>query len=78
MSILDTTAASIIPVTPSDDANLPDGTCLGLLIAVAGNIKITDYNGKTNTIAVPEGVLPVKIIKVWAGETTATGISALY
>lgn len=73
------TYTHVITVTPSDSADLPNGACRGLLIGGAGNIKINDgLSNNTVTIAVPAGVLPLRVARVFSTDTTATGISALY
>lgn len=57
----------------SDSTDLPNDT-RGLIVGVAGNVKITDDKGVTDTYALPEGLFPVRIRRVWATGTTATGL----
>lgn len=72
-------ARDIIPVTPSDSADIVSGaaalgiTCKG----AAGNVVFVTVEGNTRTypIALNE-VLPVGITRVRASDTTATGIWA--
>ncbi len=64
-------------VTPADDADLtPTAKCL--LIATGGDIKITTEGGDEVTLTVPAGYLLVKVTRVWATGTTATGITAIW
>ena len=75
-------------VTPSDTADIPsvstqDGTgnngCV-LYVGVAGDVKVTTAGGDT---VVFTGLLagmfvPVQVLRVWATDTTATDIVALW
>lgn len=64
--------------TPNDGADLPNDT-RGLIVGVAGNIKITDDTGATDTFALPAGgPYPVRIRRVWATGTTATDLVGIY
>jgi len=60
-------------VTPSDSADLPDGTCRGLFVSVAGNISFVTSKGTSQSaIPVDAGFFPVSIKRVLATGTTAT------
>jgi hypothetical protein len=75
-------------VTPSDTVDIPsvstqDGTgnngCV-LYVGVAGDVKVTTAGGDT---VVFTGLLagmfvPVQVLRVWATDTTATDIVALW
>ena len=86
MSYIKLQAERAAAVTPSDSANIPPITggdnnvgCV-LYIGGAGNLKITTYGGDTVTL---NGVLagtfiPVNVVKVWATDTTATNVIALW
>ncbi len=76
-------------VTPNDDADLTlsggaitegsnNGACL--YIGTGGNIKVTMLGGQTVTfINVFDGTfMPIQVKKVWATDTDATDILALY
>lgn len=84
--LLSEPAAAIRVVTPNDGANLPSVTigstvrerASALLIAVAGDVRLVDAQGIESTVTVPAGLLPGEVIKVFAANTTATGITALY
>ena len=82
MSLIDDTtpARDIVPVTPSDTVDLPDGDCRGILVGVAGIVRITTVTGQDRTITLlMAGVVhPIRARRIWASTTTATGISAAY
>lgn len=73
-------------VTPSNTSNIPPITggdnnvgCV-LYVGGAGNLKVTTYGGDT---VIFNGVLagtfiPVNVVKVWASDTSATNIIALW
>ena len=65
-------------VVPSDTADLPIvATMLG--IGVGGLIKVTTAGGQTVSLTVtPMYLVPVRVVRVWATGTTASGIVALW
>ncbi len=79
-------AAAIRTVTPNDGADLPSVTigstvrtrASALMIAVAGDVRLVDAQGVESTNPYPVGLLPGEVRKVFATNTTATGITALY
>jgi hypothetical protein len=79
----DAPANDAAPVTPSDVTDLAY-VSRAILISVAGNIKVdtrgTDkYPGQTGVvIAVPAGVIPLRVSRIYATSTTATGITAIW
>ena len=71
-------ASYINVVAPSDTADLPT-TSRALNVATSGLVQITTVGGSTGTIYVAAGgVFPVRVSRVWATGTDATGIVALY
>jgi hypothetical protein len=68
------------PITPSDAADLADGIAEGLYVGVSGSVAINDPFGHAATFsAVPAGqVLPIKVRRLKATGTTATGIVGLW
>lgn len=70
------------PVTPSDSADLPNSTAIGLVALGAGNIAVQTPSGATATITIGAGVVGqpviIEVSRVLAAGTTATGIHALY
>jgi len=64
-------------ITPSDSATIT--VTRGLLVDVAGNVKVTYADGLVDTVALSAGMwhgMQVKVI--WETDTTATGIHAGY
>lgn len=65
-------------VTPSDSTDLAI-FARSLWVDVTGNIKITTPGGSTETFNnVPVGIFPMRVARVWATGTTATGIKAVW
>tara|TARA_R100001443_G_scaffold113767_1_gene128937 strand:+ start:482 stop:967 length:486 start_codon:yes stop_codon:yes gene_type:complete len=63
------------PASGADDAN---NGCV-LYVGVSGNLKVTTIGGSTITFtAMPVGFVPVQVKKVWATDTTAKDIIALW
>ena len=69
-------ARDAVAVTPNDGADLAYVSLLS--IGVAGNVKVTTLGGSDVVIAMPAGVYPLWVKRVWSTSTTATGIVALY
>lgn len=68
-------------VTPANDADLPDGPCQALYCAGAGNVNVDTEGGSTIVIAIGAGwtnLTHLRVRRVRAASTTATGILALY
>jgi hypothetical protein len=51
-----------------------DSGILFNFIGVAGNVKLTDPEGNTDTFALPAGVIPIRAARIWLTGTTATGL----
>lgn len=63
------------PASGADDAN---NGCV-LYVGETGDIKVTTIGGSTVTFkAMPVGFVPVQVKKVWATDTTAKDIIALW
>ena len=73
-------AQGAVAVTPSDGADLPTSPTRGLIVGVAGNVKVTMGNGDVVVLpALAAGVIhPVSVVRVWSTNTTATSIVAVY
>ena len=71
-------AIDAIPVTPNDSVDLPGGVCSALLVVTAGNLHVRTAAGNERTIAVPAGVVPIQVRRVYSTGTTAASITALY
>ena len=66
-------------VTPNDGANLSE-TTKAILLGVAGDLQVTLSGMKDGTSIVlpcPAGYNPLRVARVWATSTTATGIVGL-
>lgn len=70
-------ADNIAPVTPNDGTDLTAVT-RALIVSVGGTLKVSLRDGSAVTVTVPAGVLPIRVARVWATGTTATGITALW
>jgi ABC-type uncharacterized transport system permease subunit len=67
----------IFSVTKAD-ADLPNGTCAGLLVGTAGTLNVMDASGAiVANVPVQAGYNPIRVKQVRAGGT-ATSIFALY
>lgn len=70
-------ADAFIPVTKAD-ADLPDGTCRGLLVGTAGTANLQDKGGNTRAnVPLQQGYNPLICKQVRTGGTAAD-IWALY
>ena len=66
-----------LAITPSDSTSI-DPT-RGLLVDVAGAVKVTYIDGATDTVSLAAGVWhPMQVAVIWSTGTTATGIHAGY
>ena len=66
-----------VAVTPSDSVVIP--MTRALYVGVGGNIRVTDINDNVMYANVPSGsILPVQVSRVFATNTTASSIVALY
>ena len=66
-------------VTPSDSADLPGGPATFLYVGGTGSIKVTTVGGEDVTFsAVPVGILPIAVKRVWSTGTAATNLVACW
>lgn len=75
---LNAPASRMVPVTPSDDDDLPEGVCRALLVGTAGSANLLDASGAERT-AVPlqQGFNPIGVKRVKTGGSAAN-LWALY
>lgn len=67
-------ASRLFPITPSNAADL-DIYVRGLTVASSGLVRVTTVEGTEATIFIAAGApFPVRVRKVWATSTDATGI----
>lgn len=74
----DMPAASLIEIVPDDAADLPQ-ILTALNVETPGAVRVTMRDGDVGTVFVAAGVVfPVRVRRVWATGTSATGIRGLY
>jgi len=75
----DDPASSAAAVTPNDSTDLSN-TTRGVYIGVGGNMKVTMEDGQVVTFAaLMAGVVyPIRVTRIWAADTNATSIVALW
>lgn len=74
---LESPGLHIDTITPSDTAELPRAT-RGLNVAESGFVRVTTVTGEDGTLFLAAGVaFPIRVRRVWASGTTATGIVGL-
>lgn len=70
-------ATDMVPITPSDTADLP-AVALALYAETGGTIVFTSAGGATRTVRVADfSMLPVGVRRVRATGTTASGLHAM-
>lgn len=70
-------ARSIIDVSPSDTTDLSDVTN-ALNVATPGTVRVTTLDGSVTDVSIAPGyAFPLRVTRVWATGTTATGIRGL-
>jgi hypothetical protein len=71
-------ASRIVPITPDDDADLPDGTCRALLVGTAGTANLIDAGGfERSDVPLQPGFNPLGIQRIKTGGSAAN-LWALY
>lgn len=71
-------ATNIEEIVPSDAADLSYLTT-ALNVATPGDVRVTTDSGTISTVFIEAGVpFPLRVRRVWATGTTATGIRGLY
>lgn len=70
----------LVAVTPADDADLAVKPTRGLYVGVAGDVKVSTAKGQTVVLAnLAAGMVhPIAVVRVWAADTDATNIVAVY
>ncbi len=72
-------AARIVPITPKDDADLPDGPCRAIYVGQEGVVEAVDSaGGAFKLVTGPCQYHPMRVRRVRATGTTARDILALY
>lgn len=71
-------ASSVEEIVPDDAVDLAHVT-LALNVATPGTVRVTTHSGEETTVHLAAGVaFPLRVRRVWASGTTATGIRGLY
>ena len=71
-------ASSVQEIVPDDSTDIPQ-VSLALNVATPGNVRVTTLDGDVVDVEVAAGVaFPLRVSRIWATGTTATGIRALY
>jgi hypothetical protein len=71
-------AAKLVPITPDDETDLPDGTCRALLVGTAGTATLIDASGGERTgVPLQQGYNPIGVRRVKTGGSAAN-LWALY
>lgn len=64
-------------ITPSDSVDLAT-PIRALIISAGGTVKITKLDGvTTDTLTLPAGQFAIKVRRIWATGTTATGLTGI-
>ena len=72
-------ASRFSAVTPDDAATLPQGATRGLYVGGAGTLKVVGDDGASvEFVSGPHQYHPLRVARVLATGTSATGIVALY
>lgn len=75
---LNAPASRLVPITPDDDNDLPEGVCRALLVGAAGTATLIDASGAERTgVPLQQGFNPIGVRRVKTGGT-ATNLWALY
>lgn len=74
---MDSPASSAEAITPNDSADLTT-IPRALLIASAGNLKVTMKGGQTVTLPVVAGYNPLRVVRVWAASKTCGDVFAIW
>lgn len=75
---LNSPPSHLAAITPSDTADLPDAS-RGLNVAGSGTVRLTTVGGDTATVYIAAGIVfPVRATRIWASQTTATGIVVMF
>jgi hypothetical protein len=70
-------ASTLVEVVPDDGSDLPQ-LLSGLNVATPGTVRVTTKDGSIGTVFVEAGtVFPLRVRRIWATDTTATGIRGL-
>ena len=70
-------ATALLEIHPNDETDLPQ-ILSGLNVATPGTVRVTTRDGSVGSVFVTAGtVFPLRVTRIWATGTTATGIYGL-
>jgi len=69
-------AEDYFPITPNDGADLPTET-REIIIAVDGSVKVRKLSGEDVVLTLPAGRFALRVKRVFATGTTATGLTGV-
>lgn len=71
---LESPASHLVAVTPDDSTDLAISS-RGINVATSGSVRVTTISDDTETVYIAAGTaFPVRVKRIWATGTTATGI----
>jgi hypothetical protein len=71
---LESPASHLLAVTPSDSEDLEIAS-RGINVAASGTVRVTTIHDDTETVFIAAGsAFPLRVKRIWATGTTATGI----
>lgn len=75
---LNSPPSNIFAVAPDDAQDLPHVT-RALNVGQSGTIRVTTARGTTEVLTVAAGIVfPIRASRIWATDTTATNIVAMF
>ena len=75
---LESPASNAYDIVPDDAADIAVVT-RALNVTVEGTVRVTTHSGQTVTLYIAAGgAFPIRVRRVWATGTSATGIVGLY
>lgn len=71
---LESPATHLAAVTPNDSQDLTSAS-RGINVSGTGTVRVTTVGGDTATVYIAAGsAFPIRVTRIWATGTTATGI----
>jgi len=76
-SNLESPLTGLVEITPNDAVDLAT-VSRAITVAAAGTVEVTMLDGSVGSVYIAAGIpFPIRVTRVWATGTTATGIVAL-
>ncbi len=75
---LESPATRLVAAVPSDTSDLSHAS-RAVNVATSGTVRVTTLGGDVGTVFIAAGLaFPLRVTRVWATGTTATGIVVMY